>query len=113
MMDTAVERNTIHGLEAIRTRLRPFLESHGVLKAIVFGSYAWGVPSRRSDLDLALVIDTDRRFFERYDQVAGIHAVIPGLPLEMLIYKPGEMEAISHRRFIRRILDEGVVIYER
>lgn len=112
-MNTVAGPNSIYALETIRARLHPFFESHGVLKAIVFGSYARGTATRRSDLDLALVLDTDRRYFERYDQVVGIHAVIPGLPLEMLIYKPGEMEAISHRRFVRRILDEGVVIYER
>ena len=100
-------------LEEISARLRPFFDACGVLKAIVFGSYARHSQTRRSDLDLALVIDTDRRFLDRYDRVAGIEEYLGGVRAEILIYAPGELEAIAHRPFIRSMLADGVVIYER
>jgi predicted nucleotidyltransferase len=81
-------------VEDIARRLRPFLQGRNVLKAIVFGSYARGTNTRRSDLDLALIVETNSRFLE-------------------LIYAPGELEAISHRPFIRTLMEEGIVIYER
>jgi predicted nucleotidyltransferase len=100
-------------IESIARRLRPFLVEHDVIKAIVFGSYARGTDTRRSDLDLALVMETDRRFLDRYDQIQGIERLLPNVHAEILIYAPGELEAISHRPFIRSMLSEGVVVYER
>lgn len=101
------------GIDEIAAQLRPFLERAGVLKAIVFGSWARGTNTRRSDLDLALVIETDRRFLDRYAHVRGIESVLPGIHLELLIYAPGELESIAHRPFIRDMLSQGKVIHER
>jgi hypothetical protein len=33
--------------------------------------------------------------------------------IDLLIYTPKEIEEMSHRRFIRTILSDGVVVYER
>ena len=100
-------------VEDIGARLRPFLREKNVHKAIVFGSWARGTNTRRSDLDLAIVLATDHPFLERRQDLRGIEDVLPGLHPEMLIYAPGELEAISHRPFIRRLLAEGITIYER
>jgi predicted nucleotidyltransferase len=97
-------------VEEIGTRLKPFLRKKNVLKAIVFGSWARGTNTRRSDLDLAIVLETDRAFLDRYRELRGIEEVLDGLHPEMLIYAPGELEAISHRPFIRRLLSEGITI---
>lgn len=100
-------------LSDLRRRLTPFLRGRGVRKAIVFGSFARGTQTRRSDLDLALVIDTEARFLDRYEAVRGIERYLGGLHAELLIYAPGELESLVHRPFIERILTEGQVIYER
>ncbi len=97
----------------IGTRLQPFFRKRNVLKAILFGSWARGTNTRRSDLDLAIVLETDRAFLDRFRELHGIEEVLDGLHPEMLIYAPGELEAISHRPFIRRLLSEGITIYER
>jgi predicted nucleotidyltransferase len=59
-------------VEEIGNRLRPFFRERNVLKAIVFGSWARGTNTRRSDLDLAIVLDTDRTFLERHLDLRGI-----------------------------------------
>lgn len=51
----------------IGERLRPILRRRGIRRAIVFGSVARGEATRRSDLDLILVWETERRFLDRYD----------------------------------------------
>jgi len=56
-------------LETLASRLRATFEKHRVLRAIVFGSPARGDASRRSDLDLIVVQDTDKRFLDRYDDL--------------------------------------------
>jgi predicted nucleotidyltransferase len=114
----AIRSSTIEGMnggerESTPSPRQPFFRKRNVLKAILFGSWARGTNTRRSDLDLAIVLETDRTFLDRYRELRGIEEVLDGLHPEMLIYAPGELEAISHRPFIRRLLSEGITIYER
>ena len=84
----------------------------GVKKAILFGSRARGTETRRSDIDLIIIMETDKRFFERFAYFDEIHDVIKGKTIDLLIYTPEELDRISHRPFIKKILNEGQVIYE-
>ncbi|MDD9985638.1 MAG: nucleotidyltransferase domain-containing protein [Spirochaetaceae bacterium] len=99
-------------LDQIRPRLAEFCAGHGIRRAIAFGSFARGTQTRRSDLDLVIVMDTKKRFLDRYDEVNAIHDEVPGVHVEMLIYTEDELRAIAHRPFMRQILREGVVVYE-
>lgn len=101
-------------LERIAERLRPIFEQHGVQRAIVFGSLARGEASRRSDLDLIVVMDTEQRFLDRYDALlAPIVCAVPERTADLLIYTPAELARMAHRRFIAAALREGKTIYER
>lgn len=101
-------------LERIAERLRPIFEQHRVRRATVFGSLARGESSRRSDLDLIVVMDTDARFLDRYDALlAPIARALPERAVDLLIYTPEELARIAHRRFIAAALREGKTIYER
>ena len=99
-------------LDQIRPRLAAFCAGHGIRRVIVFGSYARGTQTRRSDLDLVIVMDTQKRFLDRYDDVKDIHDLVPDVHVEMLIYTEDELRAIAHRPFVRQILREGVVVHE-
>jgi uncharacterized protein len=99
--------------QMIIERLSPVLQQSGAKKAILFGSFAENTATRRSDLDLMILQDTEKRFFDRHDDFQGIHDVFPNLAIDLLIYTPDELENIQHRRFIRDILSKGEVIYER
>ncbi len=100
-------------LENLANSLRAIFEKHGILKAMVFGSFARGEPSRRSDLDIIVVQQTRKRFLDRYDGIfAEITDAIPERSVDLLIYTPEELERMSHGPFIGRALKEGVVIYE-
>ncbi|MHA1372328.1 MAG: nucleotidyltransferase domain-containing protein [Promethearchaeota archaeon] len=98
-------------IESIRRRLTPLLKKKGVEKAIVFGSSARKTRTRKSDLDLVIILETKKRFFNRYDEFKEIHDLIKG-NIDLLIYTPKEFQAISHRKFIKKILSEGKIIYE-
>ena len=97
----------------IREKLKPILERYGIKKAIVFGSFARGDVTRRSDFDLILVKETEKRFLDRYEGVFYEINRVVEYPVEVLIYTPEELTAISHRSFIATALEEGKVIYER
>ena len=101
---------TIHEL---RETLGPGLKEGGAKKAIVFGSYARGEADQYSDLDLIIVAETSRTFFERYKEFPGLYEVWRK-GIDLLIYTPDELADMlaEHRAFIEYALDEGVVIYE-
>ena len=100
-------------LDRIKALLSPVFLEKGVKKVMLFGSCAQDSASRRSDLDLMILMETKRRFFDRYEQFEKIYDIIKDRAVDLLIYTPEELEAIAHRPFIRRILDEGQTIYER
>ncbi len=92
--------------------LKPICERLPIHKAILFGSRARGRQTDRSDIDLLIVMETRERFFKRYDRVMDIYAALRGEAVDLLIYTPEELEAISHRDFIKQVLAEGQVLYE-
>lgn len=104
-----MEKNNI---KRIRELLLPIFQKSKVKKAFLFGSYATGKETKRSDLDLMIIMNTSKRFFERYDQFNEIHNTFKGYAIDLLIYTPEELEKISHRKFIKDILYKGKIIYE-
>lgn len=99
-------------LDKVRTQLTPTLRKLGVDKAIVFGSLSRGAGSRKSDVDLLIVVETGERFFKRYERFEEIYAKLKGRSVDLLIYTPSELGKIAHRPFIEKILAEGQTIYE-
>ena len=99
-------------IDKLKSILTPLFKKKGVIKAVVFGSFARKTDSRKSDLDLMIIVETNKRFFERYETFNEIFEVIRGPAIDMLIYTPEELKNISHRVFIQRILKEGSTIYE-
>ena len=101
-----------NSITKIKESLAPIFQKCKVKKAFLFGSYSTGKETRKSDLDLMIIMDTNKRFFERYDQFDEIYSTFKGYAVDMLIYTPEELEKISHRHFIRDILCKGKIIYE-
>jgi len=100
-------------VEDARARLEPALRRHGVQMALVFGSVARGEPSPPSDLDLIPVKQTKARFLDRYEGLLpDLSDAMGGPAVDVLIYTPEEFSRMRSRRFIRRALAEGKVIYE-
>jgi predicted nucleotidyltransferase len=100
----------LRDLAELRRRLAPHLTR--ARKAIVFGSAARGEADAWSDLDLIIIADTTRPFFERFKDFAGLYDVWPRI--ELLIYTPEEFARMveEERPLIIRALEEGVVLYE-
>ncbi|MBW1717853.1 MAG: nucleotidyltransferase domain-containing protein [Deltaproteobacteria bacterium] len=99
-------------LEELKNRFSEVFRRNRVKKAVLFGSAARGTESKKSDLDIMIVVETDKRFFDRYDDFLDLYQMGGPRGLDLLIYTPEELESISHRRFIRGILTEGKTLYE-
>ncbi len=83
-------------------------------KIILFGSYAYGDPTPDSDVDLLVIMETDARRSERYCMVSALLEPRK-FPVDILVKTPGEIEQSLQKGdfFIREIVTEGVVLYER
>lgn len=100
-------------IDLFRKCFTPIFQRHRIQKAILFGSYARGEESRRSDIDLILIQETSLPFLQRYEPIlAELNQAIQGPAVEILIYTPAELVSIEHRPFIRQALSEGIVLYE-
>lgn len=90
--------------------LRDFYKPQSVL---LFGSMATGKTHEWSDLDLVIVKETTRRFFDRTKEV--IQLLQPRVGIDILVYTPVEFEQLcKERAFVREeILGKGKVLYER
>lgn len=80
-------------------------------KVILFGSWAWGEPSKDSDVDLFIIKDTDnpRALARKIDSF-----VFPRyFPLDLIVYKPEQLEKRKQMGdfFIQNILTKGKVLY--
>lgn len=105
-----MERPVIEDFDVLRERLRPHVK--GARRAIVFGSVARGEADAGSDLDLVIITETTRPFFERFRDFAGVWDVWPRL--DLLVYTPEEFEEMraDGNPFIERVLAEGRVVHE-
>ncbi len=82
-------------------------------RIILFGSLANGQVHEWSDLDLAVIAETELPFFERLRRV--FDWVAPTVGLDVLVYTPTEWDHLRETRlFVREeIAEKGRVLYER
>ncbi len=83
-------------------------------QVILFGSYAYGTPTPDSDVDLLVILDTDASTTERYLAVSRLLYPRP-FPADILVRTPAEIERAldANDFFIREIVSQGRVLYER
>jgi predicted nucleotidyltransferase len=81
-------------------------------KIIIFGSYAYGKPTKDSDLDLLVIMPSDEPMHRR---VLPIRKLLRDfhVPKDIIVYTPDEVEKWKNvtNAFITSILKKGKVIY--
>lgn len=99
--------------EQVLEAVRETAVQNGAIKAILFGSFARDSATRHSDVDAVFVEETERRFLDRLDRyMRGIYDRT-GIPAEVFVYNPKEFSDMADQPFLKRVLAEGVVAYER
>ena len=103
--------------ETLRDRalqaVRETAQEQGAQKAIVFGSFARDTATRHSDLDAVFVADTRLRFMDRPDPYLSALQDRLGLASDVFVYTPAEFADMADKPFMKRVLREGVSVYER
>jgi predicted nucleotidyltransferase len=82
-------------------------------KILLFGSYAYGKPTERSDVDLLVIMRRTRAHGERMS--VRIRQSIPrNFPLDLLVRTPADVAKRLRWRdpFICELLERGKVLYE-
>jgi len=93
-------------------RITGVLRALDVEKVVLFGSLARGDVTSTSDIDLLVIQETDKGFFDRLDDMYS--ALRPCRALDILVYTPQEARSLAEgSSFVRRVLREGRVLYEK
>lgn len=79
-------------------------------RIVLFGSYAYGKPKQDSDIDLLVIVDTDKSFHERIQELR------PLLPkdkaIDLIVLTPQEYQkAKGINPLVSEIDSKGKVIY--
>jgi predicted nucleotidyltransferase len=86
-------------------------EVDGVRRVSLFGSYARGRRDLFTDLDVLVVWDTALAPIERLKALYRLlHLPVD---LDIVCYTPAELEAMRARSFVRRIMREEQVLFEK
>ena len=91
-------------VEQVKEKLTPVFDSHGVRRAVLFGSVAKGTANERSDVDL--LVDSNLKGLRFVGLMEAARAALL-LPVDMMDVTHIEKES----RIDREIRETGVVIY--
>ena len=82
-------------------------------KVILFGSFAYGKPSKSSDVDLLVVMETNLRPIEQ--EVIIRKTIGRNFPLDLIVITPSMLRKREKMGdvFIKTILKKGRILYER
>jgi uncharacterized protein len=99
-------------ISAIRRLARQIAERFQPDKIILFGSYAYGAPTRDSDVDLLVIMPT-RNQIAQAARIDG--AIEPSFFLDLIVRTPRVLEQRLRWGdwFLREIAERGKVLYEK
>lgn len=100
--------------EILQEIVRRVVEAVDPDKIILFGSYAYGQPHEASDLDLLVIMPSDK---PRWQRSIPIYNALRGLliPKDVVVYTPEEVEEWSEvpQAFVTTAFRKGKVLYDR
>jgi predicted nucleotidyltransferase len=106
------EVETITNLNEIQRIVRQIVRNFHPHQVILFGSYADGIPTEDSDVDLLVVMDTDISPLYAAAQIAA--TIDHPFPLDIVVFTPSDFRASLKRRgvFATEVATKGLSLYE-
>jgi uncharacterized protein len=108
--------NLIEAKEYIQTLTSAIVEKINPEKVILFGSYAYGNPTIKSDIDLLVILkDSPLSRTERTGQLYILLKELSEYPKDLVVYTLEEVKKWENVRqaFITSIINKGITLYER
>ena len=103
-----------NGARLVRRIVRRLERTYRPSRVILFGSYAYGKPTKDSDLDLLIVKQTTKPFHRRLYEVRRLlFPLLRDQPFDPIVMTPQELERRLARgdQFVRQIVTEGKLVY--
>ena len=99
--------------QEVRDRISEYLAGTGVVRGVLFGSFARGDADALSDVDLVLIEPTTLPMVERGLRHMPLFRL--GVGVDLLVYTPEEYERLKREgnSLVERVEREGVTIYAR
>jgi len=97
---------------SIRTIVEKICVQNNADLALLFGSYARGTATEKSDIDLIFVEETQQPFLRRLDRYFDTLSDMLHSSIDIFVYNPKEFEAMKDSFFLQKALKEGIVLYE-
>lgn len=86
------------------------IDKYNPEKIILFGSTASGNVNEWSDLDLVVIKNTDKSFYERLEEIVEIAQ--PNIGADIIVYTPDEAEQMKDDFFFKEeIINKGKVLF--
>jgi len=77
----------------------------------IFGSVARGEAGIFSDLDILIIMETNKPFLKRLEEIYSILEI--SVDVDIICYTPEEFEQLKKKGFFKKILQEEKVIYDK
>jgi len=100
-------------IKKIKDKALAIVKSYQPEKIILFGSYATGTPTSDSDVDLLVIMDTEK---STWDVSVEISLMLKhSFPMDIIVKTPQEIDKRLKYGdfFIQEIMENGRVLYER
>jgi predicted nucleotidyltransferase len=99
-------------LDDIREIVQQIVERFRPQKVILFGSYAQGKPTKDSDVDLLVVMETNEQALHAAARISV--AIDHPFPLDILVFRPSELKASLERKgvFATEVMVKGLVLHK-
>lgn len=94
-----------NSLETLIKRLQGKVE-----RISIFGSYPRSKPNLFTDLDILIIMRTEKPFLKRIKEIYSLLAL--PVDADILCYTPEEFDKLKNRPFFKGIRGEEVVLYE-
>lgn len=100
-------------LSLIRDVIQQIIEDVHPLKVILFGSYAYGKPNVNSDVDLLIIMNSNKKPVDRSIQIAKSLHFYP-FPMDILVRTPNEIRKRIQMGdfFYEDIMKKGRILYD-
>ena len=102
----------INKIPFIRSLIIDSIEPGIIKKIYIFGSYAYGKPTKKSDIDLCVVIENNQDDSNTYLKIARSLFINNIIPADILLYKENDFINLSKKNGIENIIfTSGKLIY--
>jgi predicted nucleotidyltransferase len=97
--------------EAIRKVSGQIAQAFRPDRIILFGSYAYGIPTEDSDVDLLVILPNEGKGARKAAEI--LCSIRPPFPLDLLVRTPDQLRQrlAWNDFFMREIVEKGTVLY--